>query len=107
MKITALVQARVGSTRLPGKVLKRIVNRSVIDLLLTRLSISKKIDQIVVVTSENTRDNKLKDEVQSLGFECFMGSEDDVLKRKDEFQNIVNFDINEVKYSRKENLKIK
>ena len=81
MKIIALVQARVGSTRLPGKVLKKIAKRSIIDLLLTRLSISKKIDQIIVVTSKNIKDTILKDEVESVGFECFRGSEDDVLQR--------------------------
>ena len=81
MKIIALVQARIGSTRLPGKVLKKIVNRPVIDLLLTRLSESKKIDQIVVATSKNTKDDTLKDVVESLGYDCFRGSEDDVLKR--------------------------
>jgi glutamate-1-semialdehyde 2,1-aminomutase len=81
MKIIALVQARIGSTRLPGKVLKKIVNRPVIDLLLTRLSESKKIDQIVVTTSKNTKDDELKDVVESLGYDCFRGNEDDVLKR--------------------------
>ena len=81
MKIIALVQARIGSTRLPGKVLKKIVNRPVIDLLLTRLSESKKIDQIVVATSKNTKDDTLKDVVESLGYDCFRGSEDDVLDR--------------------------
>ncbi|MEE2693502.1 MAG: aminotransferase class III-fold pyridoxal phosphate-dependent enzyme [Pseudomonadota bacterium] len=81
MKIIALVQARVGSTRLPGKVLKTVAGRHLIDLLLTRLSGSKKIDQIVVATSQNTQDDELKDVVESLGYECFRGSEDDVLKR--------------------------
>jgi len=45
MKIVALVQARMGSTRLPGKVLKSIVNKPMIELLLTRLSQSSELDR--------------------------------------------------------------
>ena len=48
MKIVALVQARMGSTRLPGKVLKSIVNKPMIELLLTRLSQSGELDEIVL-----------------------------------------------------------
>ena len=48
MKIAALVQARMGSTRLPGKVLKSIVNKPMIELLLTRLSQSGELDEIVL-----------------------------------------------------------
>ena len=81
MNIIALVQARLGSTRLPGKVLKKIVDRTVIDLLLTRLSESKTISQIVVATSTNIKDKDLKDQVKALGYEYFQGSENDVLKR--------------------------
>ena len=81
MNIIALVQARLGSTRLPGKVLKKIVDRTVIDLLLTRLSESKTINQIVVATSTNIKDKDLKDQVKALGYEYFQGSESDVLKR--------------------------
>ena len=69
MNIIALVQARLGSTRLPGKVLKKIVDRTVIDLLLTRLSESKTINQIVVATSTNIKDKDLKDQVKALGYE--------------------------------------
>ena len=49
MKVTAIVQARMGSTRLPGKVMKLINGMPVIELLLKRLSTSKEIDQIIVV----------------------------------------------------------
>ena len=47
MKIVAIVQARMGSSRLPGKVLKPIVNKPMIELLLTRLSQSRELDEIV------------------------------------------------------------
>lgn len=81
MKIVAIVQARMGSTRLPDKVMKPIVGRSMIDLLLSRLSKSKRIDQIVVATTINIRDEKLAEHIKDLGYICFRGSEQDVLDR--------------------------
>ncbi len=81
MKVTAIVQARMGSTRLPGKVMKLINGMPVIELLLKRLSTSKEIDQIIVATSDDRRNEPLKAHVVGLGFECELGSEDDVLER--------------------------
>lgn len=81
MKITAIVQARMGSSRLPGKVLKKIADRSVIELLLQRLSKSELIDEICVATTKNHEDDVLCTEVQKLGFEVYRGSEIDVLER--------------------------
>ncbi len=81
MKIVALVQARTGSVRLPQKVLKPILNKPMIELLLSRLSLSTELDEIVVATSEENRDDKLESTVESLGFKCTRGSEKDVLNR--------------------------
>ena len=81
MKVVALVQARMGSVRLPGKVLKPIVNKPMIELLLARLSHSSELDEIVVATSQEKRDDKLQSAVESLGFQCTRGSEKDVLNR--------------------------
>ena len=81
MKIVALVQARMGSTRLPNKVMKLIGDIPMIELLLTRLAHSKEIDQIIVATSVDARNLPLVAHVQSLGFSCEQGSENDVLDR--------------------------
>jgi glutamate-1-semialdehyde 2,1-aminomutase len=81
MKVVAIVQARMGSRRLPGKVMKRIVEKPVIEILLERLDMSTEIDQIVVATSLDPKNIELKNHVTSLGFGCHMGSEDDVLGR--------------------------
>ena len=81
MRIIALVQARMGSTRLPGKVLKSIDGKPMIELLLTRLSQSKLIDSILVASSEDDSNDKLQSVVESLGYICARGSENDVLKR--------------------------
>ena len=81
MKIVALVQARMSSTRLPGKVLKTIVNKPMIELLLTRLSQSSELSEIVVATSDDRQNDQLQLVVESLGFSCTRGSEIDVLSR--------------------------
>jgi len=81
MKIVALVQARMGSTRLPNKVMKLISGKPMIEILLARLSRSKKIDQIVLVTSADQKNDPLVEHVTKLGYKCFRGSEEDVLDR--------------------------
>ena len=81
MNIVAIVQARIGSSRLPGKVMKVIEGASVIELLLNRLSKSKLIDSIVVAVPDDNENQVLYDHVNTLGFHCHQGSENDVLSR--------------------------
>jgi spore coat polysaccharide biosynthesis protein SpsF (cytidylyltransferase family) len=77
----AIIQARMGSTRLPGKVMKKILDKPLIAYLLERVSKSKYIDKIILATTTNIEDNVLSDYVTNLGYEVFRGSEDDVLGR--------------------------
>lgn len=81
MKIIAIVQARMGSTRLPHKVMKPINGVPMIELLLTRLAKCQRLDQIVLATSIDPRNQVLVDHVAALGFACEQGSENDVLER--------------------------
>ncbi len=81
MNVIAIVQARVGSTRLPNKVMRHIGDHSMIGLIVKRLSKSKEINKIVVATSEASINNLLVHHVRELGFDCEPGSEDDVLDR--------------------------
>jgi len=81
VKVLAVVQARMGSTRLPNKVMREVDGIPLIELLLTRLSQSKEIDQIVLATSLDPRNNPLVQHVESLGYQSFQGSENDVLER--------------------------
>ncbi|MEE2876144.1 MAG: aminotransferase class III-fold pyridoxal phosphate-dependent enzyme [Chloroflexota bacterium] len=81
MMILAIVQARMGSTRLPGKVLKKVQGKSLISLLLGRLSGSQLIDRVVVATTDTHLDDQLTEECFSLGYDVFRGSENDVLSR--------------------------
>lgn len=81
MKIVALVQARMGSTRLPDKVMKPINGIPMIELLLSRLSNAQQLDQIVVATSVDKRNQPLVEHIRKLGYGCEQGSENDVLDR--------------------------
>ena len=81
MKVVALIQARMGSLRLPGKVLRNIEGKPLIELLLKRLSKSKELDEIVVATSKSIENEKLQKFVESLGYRCTRGSEKNVLNR--------------------------
>ena len=77
----AIVQARMSSSRLPGKVLKEINNRSMISLQIERLSKSKLVDEIIVATSIDKSDDVLVRCLQSEGVAVFRGSLEDVNQR--------------------------
>ena len=80
-KTLAIVQARMGSTRFPDKVMSRIGSKSLIEILLLRLSWAKNVNRIVVATTTDPRNQPLIDHVRSLGYTAFVGSENDVLDR--------------------------
>lgn len=81
MKTIAIVQARMGSSRLPGKVMRMINGEPMIELLLHRLEKSKRIDKIIVATTINENEHSLAEHVKKIGYEVFQGSENDVLER--------------------------
>jgi glutamate-1-semialdehyde 2,1-aminomutase len=81
MTVVAVVQARMGSSRLPGKVLRKIGGTPMIGLLLRRLSQARRVDKIVVATSENPNNASLVQYVEGIGIACETGSENDVLDR--------------------------
>ncbi len=81
VNIVAIVQARMGSTRLPKKVMRDINGTPLIGILLKRLSLSKKIEKIILATSENIVNDPLVNYVRSLGYSVEKGSENNVLER--------------------------
>ena len=81
IQVLAIVQARMGSTRFPGKVLKTVNGKSLIEILFHRLSNSKKIDKIILATAKNKENDILVETVIKLGYDVFRGSENDVLDR--------------------------
>jgi len=81
MKIVAIVQARMGSTRLPGKVMLDVGGQPLIDLLLQRLARAKCLSEIVVATTADPSDDRLADHLTALGHRVYRGSRTDVLGR--------------------------
>ena len=79
--IIAIIQARTGSTRLPGKVLKTICGKPILELLIERLRQSKLVSKIVIATTINDNDDPIVDLAQRIGIDCFRGSEADVMGR--------------------------
>jgi spore coat polysaccharide biosynthesis protein SpsF len=81
LNITAIVQARMGSTRLPGKVLTDLGGKTVLNRVVTRLRRATRIDDVVVATTCLPNDDSIARECQQLGAPHFRGSECDVLDR--------------------------
>ncbi len=79
--VLCIVQARVSSSRLPGKVLKLILGKPMIVHELERLQRSRRIDKLVLATSRDESDNALTEAVAARGIDVYRGSLDDVLDR--------------------------
>ena len=81
MKVLAILQARCNSTRLPNKVLKKIIGKPMIQHQLDRIKRSKLIDEIIVATSNEISDQPLVDLCDELGIKSFQGDLNNVLDR--------------------------
>ncbi|WKV09845.1 glycosyltransferase family protein [Thermoanaerobacterium sp. CMT5567-10] len=81
MKKVAIIQARMGSTRLPGKVMKIIMDKPVIEHVVNRVKASKEIDDIIIATTTKKEDDIIVEEAQKLNVKYYRGSENDVLSR--------------------------
>lgn len=80
-KVVAIIQARMSSTRLPGKSLLKIKGKTVIERVVEQVSKASGVDLVVVATSENPLDDILARYLKEKKIECFRGDENDVLKR--------------------------
>jgi spore coat polysaccharide biosynthesis protein SpsF len=81
MKFLAAIQARFGSSRLPGKILMDLAGKPVLQRVMERVSKSKYVDEVMVLTSISKQDINTALLVSSLGYRVFTGSGDDVLDR--------------------------
>jgi len=79
--IVVIIQARTGSTRLPGEVLEQIEGKPMIWHVDERVKHAKNVDKIVLATTDSPKDDQLASLATSSGVECFRGSENDVLDR--------------------------
>jgi spore coat polysaccharide biosynthesis protein SpsF len=81
MRINAVIQARTGSTRLPGKVLEDLGGRPVLEWVVRAARAATQIDTVIVATSSAAGDDIVAGLAESLGVPVVRGSEDDVLSR--------------------------
>ena len=81
MKIVATIEARMTSSRLPGKILKEVMGKPMLERLIERVNRSKHIQEIVVATTTSPQDEETQKACQQMGVSCYRGSEDDVLER--------------------------
>lgn len=81
MRIVATIEARMTSSRLPGKVLLPALGRPMLAHLTARLKAVPSIDEIVLATTVNATDDVLVDFAEKDGIKVFRGSEDDVMSR--------------------------
>lgn len=80
-RVVAILQARMGSSRLPGKVLASVMGRPMLALIVKRVLPARCIDQLVVATTQSPQDDPIESLVSDLGIPCFRGAEEDCLDR--------------------------
>src|SRR5690348_384226 len=80
-KTAIIVQARLGSTRLPGKVLRQIGGKTVLAHIIARLKAVKGVDCVVIATTDKESDAPVAEAAEALGAVVFRGDEADVLSR--------------------------
>lgn len=80
-KLVAIIQARMGSSRLPGKVLLPVLGEPILGHIVSRLSTIDKVDTIIVATSDRNLDDPIAEYCLAKGIACFRGNENDVLDR--------------------------
>lgn len=81
MKTVAIIQARMGSTRLPGKVMKVICGKTVLEHVIERVKGCRLLDEVVIATTVSPADDAIVKEAERCGVKWFRGSEEDVLER--------------------------
>ena len=81
MKTTAIIQARMSSTRLQGKVMMEVMGRPLLSYQIEQLRFSKRIDEIIIATTINKEDDRIAELAHKEGLKVYRGSENDVLDR--------------------------
>ena len=88
--VLASIQCRLGSKRLPGKILKKIENKTILEILLNRIKKSKQINKIIVNTSTSKQDDLIVEFCKKRKIEVFRGDEKRVFDRiKDLIKKII------------------
>ena len=81
MATIAIIQARMGSTRFPGKIMKELNGKPILQHIVDFLKYSKMIDKVVIATTDLEEDNIVNSFAKKLEIDCFRGSSENVLER--------------------------
>ena len=87
---TAIVQARMSSTRFPGKVMSSISGKSMLEFQLERIKLCESIDEIIIATTQNKSDDVIDQLGRKLSIKVYRGAEEDVLSRYVEASKLTN-----------------
>lgn len=93
MKIVASIEARMSSSRLPGKVLLEVMDKPMLELMIERVRRSRSVNELVVATTINKADDCIEELCQRLEVRCRRGSEEDVLGRVLEAHQMMKSDL--------------
>ena len=91
-KVVVSIEARMSSSRLPGKMLMGIGKKSVIQHLVDRLRLCKEVDDIIIATTTNPKDDPLVSWAEHYNVKYYRGSENDVLQRVIDANEFINTD---------------
>lgn len=93
MKVAAIIQARMGSTRLPGKVLKKVKGKTLLEYQIERVKRAQTINEIIIATTLNKEDDQIVELCEQLSIQYYRGFEEDVLSRYYEAAMKFNVDV--------------
>lgn len=79
--VIGIIQARMSSTRLPGKILLPMIDKTILEQIVNRVRAVEKISDVVVATTNNKMDDLVEVFCRMKGINCYRGSEDNVLER--------------------------
>lgn len=85
-RVVASIEARMGASRLPGKVLADLAGKPALERMLDRVRLARSLDDVVIATSVAKADDRIEAWARTIGVACYRGSEDDVLARVVEAQ---------------------
>lgn len=93
VKVVAIIQARMSSTRLPAKVMLDLVGKTVLERVVDRVRLAGSVDEIWIATSTNVEDDLIEVIAKEIGVSCYRGSLENVISRYYETAELTKADI--------------